>query len=138
MTNRDKKNAVMPIRAHVLIAEDQSENILIAAHILENCNCTYKIANDGAEALAALKKETFDLVLMDVTMPEIDGLESTRRIRAFEQNSGKKHVPIVALTSHTFVADRETCLESGMDEFLSKPLYQDQFELILEKFTSTK
>ena len=80
------------------------------------------VVDNGREALAALGSQKFDLVLMDVQMPEMDGLEATAAIRASERQSGG-HVPIIAMTAHAMKGDRERCLEAGMDEYISKPIH---------------
>lgn len=80
------------------------------------------VASNGREALEALRKEIFDLVLMDVQMSDIDGLEATRAIRQAEKVSGM-HVPIIALTAHAMTGDKDRCLAAGMDGYLSKPIH---------------
>jgi CheY-like chemotaxis protein len=88
------------------------------------------VAADGREALAALESQPFDLVLMDVQMPELDGYDATAAIRAGEQRTGR-HVPIVAITAHAMKGDRERCLEAGMDAYVTKPIRARQlFEAI--------
>jgi CheY-like chemotaxis protein len=89
------------------------------------------VAGNGAEALAKFEAERFDLVLMDVQMPEIDGLEATRRIRAREavldRGAGAtRRIPIIAMTAHALKGDRERCLEAGMDDYISKPIDREQ------------
>ena len=79
------------------------------------------IVENGKEAVAAVEKNSFDLVFMDVQMPEMDGLEATAIIRANEKTSGS-HIPIIAMTAHAMIGDREQCLEAGMDGYLSKPI----------------
>jgi CheY-like chemotaxis protein len=79
------------------------------------------VVGNGGEALDALKLLPYDLVLMDVQMPEMDGLEATRRFRALEKGTGR-HLPIVAMTAHASLADRERCLDAGMDDFITKPV----------------
>ena len=79
------------------------------------------MAADGREALTAIEREEFDVVLMDVQMPEMDGLEATAAIRAKERNTSR-HVPIIAMTAHAMRGDRERCLDQGMDGYISKPI----------------
>jgi CheY-like chemotaxis protein len=88
---------------------------------------------NGKEALAALQKETYDFVLMDVQMPEMDGLEATRLIRGLELGTGV-HQRIIALTAHAMVGDRERCLEAGMDGYLTKPLRPQDLDQLLESY----
>jgi CheY-like chemotaxis protein len=80
------------------------------------------VTSNGLEALAALEQETFDLVLMDVQMPEMDGFEATSAIRVTESRTGS-HIPIIAMTAHAMTEDRERCLAAGMDGYVSKPIH---------------
>jgi CheY-like chemotaxis protein len=96
------------------------------------------VANDGKEALATLARESFDLVLMDVQMPEIGGLEATAAIRQHERETGG-YVPIIALTAHAMRGDYERCLAVGMDAYVAKPLCpQDLFEAIERVLTGVR
>ena len=108
-----------PLR--ILLAEDSLVNQKLAVGLLEKQGHTVQVANHGREALAALETQAFDLVLMDIQMPEMDGLEATTAIRAKERQTGK-HLPIVAMTAHVLKGDRESCLEAGMDGYCSKPI----------------
>lgn len=108
-------------RYRVLLAEDNAVNQMLAVRLLETEGHSVSVAGNGLQALAALEQGSFDLVLMDVQMPEMDGLEATAAIRKQEQVSGR-HIPIIALTAHAMKGDRERCLAAGMDEYLSKPI----------------
>jgi PAS domain S-box-containing protein len=105
----------------ILLAEDNSVNQVLAIRLLEKRGHTVVLAETGKAAVEALEKLSFDLVLMDVQMPEMDGLQATAHIREREQTTGK-HIPIVAMTAHAMVGDKERCLQAGMDAYLSKPL----------------
>ena len=105
----------------ILVVEDNLVNRLLAIRLLEKHGHTTGFACNGREALAALAQQRFDLVLMDVQMPEMDGLEATRAIRAQEQHSGG-HLPVIAMTAHAMHGDRELCLAAGMDAYVSKPI----------------
>src|SRR5207253_2280879 len=103
------------------LAEDNVVNRTLAVRLLEKYGHSVAVAGNGKEALAALEHGPFDLVLMDVQMPEMGGFEATGRIRAAERDTGR-HVPIIALTAHAMKGDRERCLAAGMDGYVSKPL----------------
>jgi two-component system, sensor histidine kinase and response regulator len=111
-----------PRSLRLLLAEDNQINQRLAARLLEKHGHSVVVANNGREALAALDKQTFDAVLMDVEMPEMDGYEATAAIRAGEQGTGR-HIPILAMTAHAMKGAREQCLGAGMDSYVSKPLH---------------
>jgi signal transduction histidine kinase/DNA-binding response OmpR family regulator len=108
-----------PLR--ILLAEDSLVGQKLAVALLQRQGHTVVVAHHGREALAAMESQAFDLVLMDVQMPEMDGLEATSTIRAKESQTGK-HVPIIAMTAHAMKGDRQRCLQAGMDEYLPKPI----------------
>ena len=110
--------------SHVLIVEDNRANQQVAVGMLERLGCKSAFANNGQEALEMLSRETFDLVLMDCHMPEMDGYEATAQIRQLE--SDKSHVPIVAMTANVQKGESEKCLAVGMNDYLSKPLKLDK------------
>jgi CheY-like chemotaxis protein/HPt (histidine-containing phosphotransfer) domain-containing protein len=110
-----------PGALRILLAEDNIVNQRVAVGLLTKRGHQVTVANTGVEALAAIQAGTFDLVLMDVQMPEMGGLEATARIRQRERKAGG-HVRIVAMTAHAMAGDRERCLEAGMDGYLSKPI----------------
>jgi len=147
-------------RLHILLAEDNAVNQRLAVRILEKRGHTVVVAGNGKEALAALEREAFDLILMDVQMPEMDGFEATKAIREKEAlsyskvspqfsvfsppdcglrtpDSGLFHIPIVAMTAHAMKGDRQRCLEAGMDAYVSKPLQARQLLEVIESLVST-
>ena len=113
---------------HILLAEDNRVNQAVARGLLGKRGHQVEIANDGREALEKIRHETFDLVLMDVQMPVLDGLETTGLIRQMENSTGG-HVPIIAMTAHALKGDRERCLAAGMDGYVSKPIRIEELEL---------
>jgi signal transduction histidine kinase/CheY-like chemotaxis protein len=114
----------------ILLAEDNAVNQRLVVRLLEKRGDTVLVANTGREALAALEKEPFDIVLMDVQMPEMDGLEAASLIREREKGAGVRQ-PIVALTAHAMKGDQERCMAAGMDGYVSKPIHAQQlFRLI--------
>jgi len=107
----------------ILLAEDGKTNQRLAQALLEKWGHTVTIADNGAIAVQRWSEQPFDLVLMDVQMPEMDGFEATQRIRQLERGTGR-HTPIIAMTARAMKGDREKCLEAGMDEYVSKPIRQ--------------
>jgi two-component system sensor histidine kinase/response regulator len=117
-------------RTLVLLVEDNPVNQKLAVALLEKRGFAVTTAGNGKVALAALEREPFDLVLMDVQMPEMDGLEATSAIREGEKSTGR-HVPIIAMTAHALKGDQERCLAAGMDAYVSKPIRTSElFETI--------
>ena len=112
-------------RLRILVAEDNHINQHLAVKLLEHLGHTAVVVENGKEAVAAAQKGPFDLVFMDVQMPEMDGLEATATIRA-QETTGGPHIPIVAMTAHAMIGDREQCLKAGMDGYLSKPISAQQ------------
>ena len=110
-----------PTGLRILLAEDNPVNQYFALRLLQKRGYEVVLAGSGREVLAALEKQTFDLILMDVQMPEMDGFEATAAIREKEKATGT-HVPIVAMTAHAMAGDRERCLAAGMDNYVSKPI----------------
>jgi PAS domain S-box-containing protein len=117
----------------LLLAEDNAVNQRLAVRLLEKRGHHVVVAGNGAEALSAMEKHEFDLVFMDVQMPEMDGLEATAVIREKEKTTGK-HVRIIALTAHAMKGDREKCITGGMDGYLTKPIRPQELDDVLEDF----
>jgi CheY-like chemotaxis protein/HPt (histidine-containing phosphotransfer) domain-containing protein len=117
-------------RIRILLAEDNMINQELAVGILEKVGYRADAVSNGKEVLSALEKGFYDLILMDVQMPEMDGFEATAAIRRKERENGK-HIPIIAMTAHAMKGDRERCLEAGMDDYLTKPIQpQSLIEII--------
>jgi signal transduction histidine kinase/DNA-binding response OmpR family regulator/ligand-binding sensor domain-containing protein/PAS domain-containing protein len=142
-----KENAIPLVTQHVvresrgklriLLAEDNMVNQRLAFRLLEKQGHVIVLANNGQEALDHLLKDSFDLILMDVQMPDVDGLEATREIRKREASTGK-HIPIVAMTAHAMEGDRERCIEAGMDDYISKPIKASMLFEVIERLCDTQ
>jgi len=113
-----------PRACHILVAEDNLVNQRVIVKVLEKSGHSAVVAANGREALEALEREQFDIVLMDVQMPEMGGFEATAAVREQEETTGG-HIPIVAMTAHAMKGDRERCLEAGMDDYVTKPIKPD-------------
>jgi len=124
-------------RLRILLAEDNAINQALAVSMLEKQGHSVAVAGNGRAALAALEQERFDLVLMDVQMPEMGGFEATTAIREQERATGQ-HLPIVALTAHAMKGDRERCLAAGMDGYVSKPIQVEELCAAIEGFAPTE
>jgi two-component system sensor histidine kinase/response regulator len=117
-------------RVHILLAEDNRVNQAVAVRMLEMMGHCPVVANNGNEALLLLATQPFDLVLMDIQMPEMDGLTATKKIREGERQT-QLHLPIIAMTAHAMKGDRERCLEAGMDGYVSKPINRRELEMAI-------
>ncbi|GBO56776.1 phytochrome, two-component sensor histidine kinase [Pseudanabaena sp. lw0831] len=121
----------------ILLAEDTTYNQMIALKFLEKLGYQADLAVNGLEVLKALEHKFYDLILMDIQMPEMDGLEATRRIRLKEKETmAINKVKIVAMTANTMAEDRENCILNGMDDFIGKPIKIDELDAVLQKFSS--
>ena len=123
-----------PARAQVLLVEDNSVNQLVAIGQLQRLGHGCVVASSGAEALAAIGRQNFDIVLMDIQMPDMDGYEATRRIRQMEGPVSK--IPIVAITAHALAGEREKCLGAGMNDYLAKPVSLEQIGAVIRLWAS--
>ena len=109
---------------HILLAEDNEVNQLVARGILENAGHTMEVANYGTEVAPLLAAQSFDVVLMDIQMPKMDGFQATAAIREMEKHTGE-HIPIIAMTAHAMAGYKEKCLKAGMDGYVTKPVRHD-------------
>jgi CheY-like chemotaxis protein len=121
----------------ILLAEDYPLNQKLVGTILQMMGCEVLIANNGEEAvfLFQVHKETLDGILMDIKMPVMDGLQATRKIRSLKQGA---HIPIIALTANAVEGDKEHCLDSGMTDYLTKPIGRAALEAALKKYVGNK
>lgn len=132
-----KEEATYALRgAKILLAEDEHINRVLIETVLDQLGVDVTSVSSGKEAVKEVESGDYQLVLMDVQMDDVDGLEATRRIRSQEKKSGR-HIPIVALTAHAMVGDREKCLQAGMDDYLTKPVDRNAIlEVMTEHLTS--
>ena len=121
-------------KLHVLLAEDNAINLKLAVRLLEKQGHSVTVANDGSEAVAAVERGEFDVVLMDVQMPNMSGLEAAAAIRVLERGTGR-HVPIVAMTAHAMKGDEESCLNAGMDAYVAKPIHAGRLMEVIAEVT---
>ncbi|WP_299479397.1 PAS domain S-box protein [uncultured Roseibium sp.] len=127
---RDDISAELPENLIVLLAEDNATNQIVVSHALQSAGCDIDIANNGKEAVQAASKRDYDCILMDISMPEMDGIEATQRIRRGQRNL---ETPIVALTAYSLRGDKERFLESGMTDFLAKPVEKEDLLACIAK-----
>ena len=120
---------------HVLLAEDNPVNQELAVELLQMRGHSVRIAGNGVEVLSALERESFDLILMDVQMPDMDGFQATAAIRSREKQSGE-HIPIIAITGFAMKGDRQRCLDAGMDGYICKPIRSKELFEVVEQFTA--
>jgi CheY-like chemotaxis protein len=127
--------ALRQFAGHVLVAEDNPTNQMLIQTLLGKHGLQVTLAGDGRQALEAIKAlhpvAPFDLVLMDLQMPVMDGCSATRHLRAWEAQTGRPRLPVVALTAGAFEEDRQHCLDAGMDDVLTKPVAMDQLQAAL-------
>jgi signal transduction histidine kinase/CheY-like chemotaxis protein/ligand-binding sensor domain-containing protein len=121
----------------ILLAEDNLVNQRFAVRTLERMGHEVVVAQTGHEALAALQNAKVDLVLMDVQMPEMDGLTATREIRRMEQGT-PDHLPVIAMTAHAMKGDRESCLDAGMDDYIAKPINREELRQVIDRVMKAK
>ncbi len=127
-----------PGKAHILLVEDNSSNIIVAGALLDMCGYSYEVARTGKDALAMLQKKSFDVVLMDVQMPEMNGLDVTRYIRAEEQAQGRPRIPIIGMTAHALAKDRQRCIDAGMDDYIAKPFNIEDLVEMIKRFLAQR
>lgn len=119
------------LRAHILVADDNTTNQVVMVKILEKIGCTFKCVNDGVEVLEILEKESFDIILMDQEMPKLDGVKAAMRIR--RSDKPYKNIPIAALTASNSHEDEERCLSAGMNVFVTKPISMSNLTHVINK-----
>ena len=119
-------------QCRVLIVEDNPTNQMVARHIVQKLGYLVDVADNGREAIDALRQEHFDAILMDIQMPVMGGIEATKVIR--QMNSATAGIPIIAMTANAMQGDMEVCLQAGMDDYLAKPVDPDEIRALLAKW----
>jgi signal transduction histidine kinase/DNA-binding response OmpR family regulator len=140
ITRYSVRDAHEPAEAlRVLVVEDNPVNQMLVTRLLRKKGHLVQVAGNGHEALSALQKEGYDLVFMDVQMPEMDGFEATAAIREQERQRGQEHtLPIIALTAHAMKGDQDRCLAAGMNGYLSKPIRPEELDAVLRKYLMSR
>ncbi len=126
------KDGIRQLR--LLVVDDNKINRIVATRFLEKSGHVVETAENGNEALSKLKENTFDIVFMDIQMPEMDGIEATRRIREDSEMIQARDVPIIAMTAHVIQGDRERFLQAGMNGYIPKPITRDDLLVALRPF----
>jgi CheY-like chemotaxis protein len=121
----------------VLVVEDSPINRELAVRALQRLGARVDSVENGAEAVSALAADRYDIVFMDLMMPVMNGLDATRAIRAAEHAAARSRTPIVALTAQAIMGDRQTCLDAGMDDYMTKPFTRAQIADMLARWTGT-
>ena len=121
-------------RRDILLVEDYAPNVMVAGAMLEQFGYSYDVAHNGFEALRKFVHGQYEVILMDVQMNELDGLEATRRIRRIESEKGLNRTPVIAMTAHVREQDKDRCFEAGMDDFIPKPFEPRLLSQKIERF----
>lgn len=129
----DRMRLLSANRKHILIADDYDGNVIILSSLLDDAGLSHDVAHNGQEAVELWKKHHYDLILIDVKMPVLDGYEATRQIRALEKQEHMPHTPIVCMTAHAMMESRANGLSAGMDDFLDKPISADDLMNMIER-----
>jgi len=127
-----RKDCSEGFHGRILVVEDNIINQKVTLHILKSAGYSAEIAESGRKALEALEKHTYDLILMDIQMPEMDGFETTGIIRSLK--NGREHTPVIAMTAHTMEEDRKKCMDAGMNDYIAKPVQPAEVIKMIEKY----
>jgi CheY-like chemotaxis protein len=122
----------------ILLAEDNIVNQKVASNLLKKWGHNVTIVNDGKEAIEILTTKAFDMILMDVQMPNVDGVEATKRIRNSKSSNISSHIPIIAMTAHAMKGDRERFIKAGMNDYISKPIDLKEVFAMMKKYAIKK
>jgi PAS domain S-box-containing protein len=134
----DEIRALITAQNRLLLVEDYEGNIVVISYMLDDLGLAYDVARTGAQALERWNVNHYDLVLMDIQMPEMDGFSATREIRRREQLENMQHTPIIGMTAHALVGDKDKCIDAGMDAYLPKPIVEADLKKELLRLLSQK
>ena len=134
----DQIRAAVNDQSKVLLVEDYEGNIVVIGYILEELGLSFDVARTGLEALNLWKQRHYDVILMDVQMPEMDGLTASTHIRTIEAEKNIDRTPIIGMTAHALVADKDKCIAAGMDAYLPKPIIEADLKGQILKYVSEK
>ena len=134
----DKLKNVIAETDKILLVEDYEGNVVVLSYILESMDIEFDVAKTGLEAVNLWKESFYNVVLMDIQMPEMDGFTATKQIRKIEEEKNLEHTPIIGMTAHALVGDKDKCIEAGMDAYLPKPIVEADLKSTLYKFLRTK
>ncbi len=134
----EKLRAALTGEDKALIVEDYEGNVVVIGYILDEVGITYDVARTGLEAVNLWKDHHYDVVLMDVQMPEMDGFTATKEIRAMEAQKDLSRTPIIGMTAHALVGDKDKCIDCGMDAYLPKPIVESALKKEILKFLHKK
>jgi CheY-like chemotaxis protein len=134
--DRNTLSAIENRSPRILIVDDYDANIMIASNYMEYFGYDYDVAKNGKDAVDKAKSNEYLAILMDIQMPEMDGMEATMKIRDMEYNAKRGRQPIIAMTAHLMAADCQACFAAGMDAYLSKPFNPNELQAMLNHFST--
>lgn len=134
----DRLKSVINDQEKLLLVEDYEGNVVVIGYILDEMGIEFEVARTGLEAINMWKENHYDLILMDIQMPEMDGFTATKQIRKIENEQNLKNTPIIGMTAHALVGDKDKCIESGMDAYLPKPIVEMDLKKTILKFLKLK
>ena len=132
----DRLKSTIAEKSKVLLVEDYEGNIAVLSYRLKALDCEFDVARTGLEAVKLWKENHYDLILMDIQMPEMDGLAATRAIRTLERETAVDSTPIIGMTAHALVGDKDKCIEAGMDAYLAKPVDNQKLNQVMQRYLS--
>ena len=133
--SREKaKTRISGKNGKVLMVEDYDGNVVVLSYLLEDMGLDFDVAKTGLEGVNAWHDSYYDLILMDIQMPEMDGFAATKQIRKIEEEKGLDQTPIIGMTAHALVGDKDKCIEAGMDAYLPKPIVESDLKDAIYKY----